>query len=37
VQQKHYERHDFIPEKRIALGLLENHLFETFEPRRKQA
>jgi hypothetical protein len=36
VQQKHYERHDFIPEKRVALGLLEAHLFETFEPRRQQ-
>lgn len=36
VQQKHYERHDFIPEKRVALDLLEAHLFETFEPHHKQ-
>ena len=37
VQQKHYERHDYIAEKRAALALLEEHLFDVFsdETERK--
>jgi integrase len=36
VQQKHYERHDYLPEKTKALAELERHLFSVIEskPRR---
>jgi integrase len=33
VQQKHYERHDYLSEKSEALEKLERHLFAVFEPR----
>lgn len=33
VQQKHYERHQFLDEKAAALTALEAHLFAIFEPR----
>lgn len=32
VQQKHYERHQFLDEKSVALAALEQHLFAIFEP-----
>lgn len=31
VQQKHYERHDYLAEKSEALDMLEQHLFAIFE------
>ncbi|MDP1902045.1 MAG: hypothetical protein Q8K96_16585 [Rubrivivax sp.] len=31
VQQRHYERHDFLAEKAEALALLESHLFGLFD------
>jgi integrase len=38
VQQQHYERHDFLPEKAAALALLEQHLLEVigYEPRKRR-
>ena len=34
VQQKHYERHDYLIEKAQALDQLEEHLFGIIEPRQ---
>lgn len=36
VQQKHYERHDYIREKTAALELLEVHLFDIFPSRTER-
>jgi hypothetical protein len=33
VQQKHYERHDYLPEKTKALAELERHLFSVIESK----
>jgi len=35
VQQRHYERHDFLSEKSAALALLEEHLLGLFEEDKK--
>lgn len=37
VQQKHYERHDYLAEKTHALNQLERHLFSIFRPRTKSS
>ncbi len=39
VQQRHYERHDFLAEKKAALALLEDHIFRLLEQtsRRKKS
>jgi integrase len=37
VQQKHYERHDYLDEKADALQRLEQHLFEILEVRPNSA
>ena len=36
VQQKHYERHDYLPEKTIALAELERHLFSVIESKPRK-
>ena len=37
VQQKHYERHDYLPEKTKALATLEAHLFSIIESKPRRA
>ena len=37
VQQKHYERHDYLPEKTKALAELERHLFSIIESKPLRA
>lgn len=36
VQQKHYERHDYLPEKTIALADLERHLFSVIDSKPRK-
>ena len=36
VQQKHYERHDYLPEKTKALAELEGHLFSIIESKPRK-
>jgi len=37
VQQKHYERHDYLPEKAAALAQLERHLFSIIESTSRRS
>lgn len=36
VQQKHYERHDYLPEKAMALAELERHLFSVIDSKPRK-
>lgn len=37
VQQRHYERHDYLVEKAAALSLLEDHIFKLVRAKRRKA